>query len=102
MIKEARNLSSGEGQLVFDSQHVDADGKPLTVPNLFMICIPIFARGDLYRLLARLRYRKANGGLVFWFELWRHDLAFEQAFAEACDKVAAATGLPLFIGAPEA
>lgn len=102
VLKEARNLSSGTGQLVFDSQHVDADGKPLEVPSLFMICIPIFARSpDFYRLLARLRYRKAQGGVVFWFELWRVDLAFEQAFSEACEKVKAETGLPLFVAKPE-
>jgi len=102
VLKEARNLSSGEGQLTFDSQHVDADGKPLQVPNLFMICIPIFARSpDFYRLLARLRYRKAQGGLVFWFELWRADMAFEQAFTDACTRVADETALPLFTGTAE-
>lgn len=103
VLKEARNLSSGEGQLTFDSQHVDADGKPLSVPNMFMICIPIFARApDYYRLLARLRYRKASGGVVFWYELWRADLAFEQAFTAAIDLVREKTELPTFIGAPEA
>jgi len=102
VLKEARNLSSGEGQLTFDSQHVGADGKPLQVPNLFMICIPIFARSpDFYRLLARLRYRKAQGGLVFWFELWRADMAFEQAFTDACTRVADETALPLFTGTAE-
>lgn len=102
VLKEARNLSSGEGQLTFDSQHVDADGKPLQVPNLFMICVPIFARSpDFYRLLARLRYRKTQGGLAFWFELWRADMAFEQAFTDACAKVAEATALPLFTGTAE-
>lgn len=101
-LKEARNLSSGEGQLTFDSQHVDADGKPLSIPNMFMICIPIFARApDYYRLLARLRYRKANNGVVFWYELWRADLAFEQAFTAAIELVRTKTELPTFIGAPE-
>ncbi|WP_394658545.1 DUF2303 family protein [uncultured Novosphingobium sp.] len=101
-LKEARNLSSGEGQLTFTSEHVDADGKPLSIPNLFMILIPVFARSpDYYRLLARLRYRKANGGVVFWYELWRADLAFEQAFAEACAQVRERTTLPLFIGTAE-
>lgn len=102
-LKEARNLSTGEGQLTFTSEHVDADGKPLSVPNLFMICIPVFARApNYYRLLARLRYRKAPGGVVFWYELWRADLAFEEAFAEACEQVRTETGLPLFTGTAEA
>ncbi len=102
VLKEARNLSSGEGQLTFDSQHVDADGKPLSVPNMFMICIPIFARSpDFFRLLARLRYRKANNGVLFWYEIWRADLAFEQAFNAAIDKVRTETSLPTYIGSPE-
>lgn len=102
VLKEARNLSTGEGQLTFDSQHVDADGKPLSVPNMFMICIPIFARSpDFFRLLARLRYRKANGGVVFWYEIWRADLAFEQAFNAAIEQVRTETHLPTFIGSPE-
>lgn len=103
VLKEARNLSTGEGQLTFESTHVDADGKPLNIPNLFMITIPVFARSpDYFRLLARLRYRKAPGGVVFWYELWRADLAFEQAFAAACEQVKEQTGLPLFVGAAEA
>lgn len=103
VLKEARNLSTGEGQLTFESTHVDADGKPLSIPNLFMITIPVFARSpDHYRLLARLRYRKAPAGVVFWYELWRADLAFEQAFAEACAQVQEKTGLPLFVGTAEA
>lgn len=102
VLKEARKLSSGEAQLTFESSHTDADGKPLDVPRLFMIEIPIFARAaDVYRLIARLSYRKTNAGLVFWFELWRADLAFEQAFTEACTKVETETGLPLFVGSAE-
>lgn len=103
VLKEARNLSSGEGQLTFEASHTDADGKPLNIPNLFMICVPIFSRSpDFYRLLCRLRYRKTPGGVSFWYEIWRADLAFEQAFNDACDKVRADTGLPLFVGSPEA
>lgn len=102
VLKESRKLGSGEGQLTFEASHTDADGKPIDVPSLFMIQIPIFARSpDAYRLLARLRYRKTQAGVVFWYDLWRADLAFEQAFSEACAKVCAETELPLFVGAPE-
>lgn len=102
-VREVRNLSSGEAELVFTAEHVDANGAKLNLPNLFVICIPVFARSpDYYRLIARLRYRKSSSGIVFWYELWRPDLVFEQAFSEACDHVAAETGLPLFFGTPEA
>ncbi len=67
-----------------------------------MICVPVFARSPVfYQILARFRYRKSGTGLTFWFELWRPDLVFEQAFSEACDRASAETKLPIFIGAPE-
>ncbi len=103
VIKEARNLASGEAQFTFDSEHTDGDGKPLVLPTMFSITIPVFARSaDLFRLIARFRYRKTGDGLVFWYELWRPDLTFETAFNEALDTVAKETGLPIFVGAPEA
>ena len=103
VVREARNLTTGEAEVVFQSEHLDGSGNKLTLPNLFMICVPVFARSpDFYQILARFRYRKTAGGIVFWFDLWRPDLVFEQAFTEACTKVQTATKLPLFIGAPEA
>lgn len=102
VIKEAKNLSTGEAQFTFDSEHTDGDGKPLTLPTMFSITIPVFARSiDAFRLIARFRYRKTGEGLVFWYELWRPDLTFETAFNEAIDKVSTETGLPIFAGAPE-
>ena len=101
-VRETRNLSTGEGEILFQSEHVDASGAPLRVPNYFVICIPVLAQGAFYRIVARLRYRKTPGGLSFWYELWRPDLSFTDAFNEACDMVKADTGLPLFFGSPEA
>ncbi len=102
VIKEAKNLSTGEAQFTFDSEHTDGDGKPLTLPTMFSITIPVFARStEVFRLIARFRYRKTGEGLVFWYELWRPDLTFEIAFNEALDKVASETGLPIYAGSPE-
>lgn len=99
---EAVNLTSGETQLTFVSEHKQADGKPVDFPKLFSIVIPIFARSPIYyRIIARLRYRLANGKPVFWFELWRPDLTFEQAFNEALEQVEEETSLPIFAGSPE-
>lgn len=99
---EAVNLTTGETQLTFVSEHKQADGKPVDFPKLFSIVIPIFARSPIfYRIIARLRYRLANGKPVFWFELWRPDLTFETAFNEALDEVKEKTSLPIFAGSPE-
>lgn len=99
-VKEARNLASGEGQIVFETSHTDDDGKPIDIPTLFIITIPLFARGDYYRIAARLRYR-VRGGLQFWYELWKYDDVFEQAYLEACEQAKDNTKLPLFFGSPE-
>ena len=101
VVKDVRNLSSGEGQISFESEHTDGDGKPLNIPKLFIINIPVFARSDvLDRIVARLRYRKA-GSVNFWFELWRTDRVFDFAFDEALTKVREETELPVFVGTDE-
>lgn len=100
-VKEAINLSTGEAQIQFQAEHVDEYGAPLQVPNLFLIGIPVFKGGPLYRLAARLRYRKTAGPLSFFYELWRADRTFDHAFAEACERVRIETDLPLLFGRAE-
>ena len=100
-VGETVNLASGEGEISFVSTHTDATGKPLKVPNLFLIGIPVFKNGPAYRIAARLRYRKRDGGLTFWYELWRHEAVFDHAFGEALERVRKETGLPVLLGTPE-
>ncbi|HEY8604700.1 DUF2303 family protein [Tsuneonella suprasediminis] len=100
-IKEAINLKSGEAQVQFVAEHVDDAGQPLRVPGLFLIGIPVFNQGPIYRLAARLRYRKTPGGLVFFYQLWRADRTFDHSFREACERVRVETELPLLFGKPE-
>lgn len=100
-VSEAINLGSGEGQISFASEHTDRNGGALNVPGLFLIGIPVFKHGPLYRIAARLRYRKTVEGLKFWYELWRTDRTFDHAFGEACERVRVETGLPLLFGTPE-
>ncbi|MFZ2996249.1 DUF2303 family protein [Sphingobium sp.] len=100
-IREVRHLSSGEAQISFTSEHTDATGQPLRIPSLFLIAIPVFRNGPLYRIAARLRYRKTPAGVVFWYDLWRTDRVFDHAFKEACQRTEVETELPLFFGKPE-
>jgi len=101
-VGETVNLSSGEGEISFVSQHLDAKGAPLKVPNLFLIGIPVFKNGPAYRIAVRLRYRKSDGGLSFWYEMWRDDRVFDDAFTEALGRARDETGLPVLLGSPEA
>lgn len=101
VVKEAINLASGEAQVQFVSEHRDDQGQPLKVPGLFMIGIPVFAQGPIYRIAARLRYRKTPAGLVFFYQLWRADRTFDHAFREGCERARVETDLPLLFGQPE-
>ncbi|NBB37661.1 DUF2303 family protein [Sphingobium yanoikuyae] len=101
VIKEVVNLATGEGQILFSSEHSDSNGQPLRVPSLFLIAIPVFRNGPLYRLAARLRYRKTAEGILFWYDLWRADRVFDHAFKEGCERAQVETELPLLFGKPE-
>lgn len=102
VVKESTKLSSGEGEISFEAQHTDSEGRPLIVPTCFLLAIPVFRNDVPYQVLSRLRYRKTPQGLVFWFELWRTDRVFDDAFKRAADRAATETGAPLFLGSPEA
>lgn len=100
-VEEFRNPQSGEVRLKFTTEHRDGEGKPLAVPSCFLIAIPVFEVGAVYRLLVTLDYRLRGGALTWRVMLHRADLAFKDAFGEACDRAARSTGLPLFYGKAE-
>jgi hypothetical protein len=100
-VKEVRNLSTGEAQVQYETEHHDEGGAPLKVPQLFLIGIPVFDAGPAYRIAVRLRYRVSGPQITWSYELWRADLAFRHAFEEACRTARDETGLDLVYGAPE-
>jgi hypothetical protein len=96
------NRDTGESQIQFLNEHKDADGKPLNIPNLIIITIPVFLGGAPYRMAVRFRYRKTGGQVKFIMSVYNPEKAFEAAFNEAVAEATTATGLPLFMGTPEA
>jgi uncharacterized protein YfdQ (DUF2303 family) len=101
-VAQHANLTSGEGQIIFQTRHENPEtGGPVSIPSMFLITIPIFNNGPAYRLAARLRYRIKDGRPVFFYQLWRADRAFDDAFIEAVTRARDETGLPLFLGSPE-
>jgi hypothetical protein len=95
------DLQSGEGTLVYQTEHKDGSGNKLEVPPLFLIGIPVFERGTMYRLAVKLRYRLREGKVAWRADLHRPDKVFEHAFDQACGEVRAKTTLPLYHGSPE-
>jgi uncharacterized protein YfdQ (DUF2303 family) len=96
------NLQTGEAKVTFTEEHKDVSGAPITIPGAFIVGIPVFrGSSDRYQISTRLRYRKSNGALVWWFELYRADATFDFAFRDSCETVRAGTALPLYYGTPE-
>lgn len=101
VVKNAHVLSSGEVSMQFDEEHVGSDGKPLKVPSLFVIGIPVFRFGQSYRMAVRLRYRRQGGTILWYYNIFAAERVLDHAVQEAADRVQLETGLPLFYGTPE-
>lgn len=95
------NRDTGEGQIQFLNEHKDAEGQPLSIPNLIIIQVPIFRGGAPYRMTARFRYRKSGASVKFILSIYNPERAFEAAFDEAIATAQEQTDLPLFKGIPE-
>ena len=60
-----QNLTSGEVELAYQNEHREEAGAPLKVPSIFLLGIPVFDRGPMYRIPVRLRYRLAGSKLTW-------------------------------------
>lgn len=102
-VVEARNLSSGDGEIKFASEtSTEVAGDLVTIPGNFAVALPVFNGSETADvLLARLRYRREGGSVKLWYDLWRPDRVFDHAFNEALDKTMALTAVPLFRGQDE-
>ena len=96
------NRDTGEAEIQFLNEHKAKDGKPLNIPNLIVIAIPVFLGGAPYRMPVRFRYRKTGGEVKFILSVYNPEKAFEAAFSETVDTATTATALPTFLGTPEA
>lgn len=106
VIADIRTLQTGEGSIKFEenhqTSHKDSDGKPLKIPGLIMLSIPLFVGGANVRVPARLRYRASGGKITWSYHLYRWKEAFRVALEDDVERVGAETELPVFEGHPEA
>lgn len=100
-VQQAVNLSSGESTIAYASEHRDEVGGRVTVPSLFMIAVPVFDDGALYRFACRLRYRVKAGEIVWFYEIFQVSRSLRHALDELAVRVATQTDVPLFYGTPE-
>jgi uncharacterized protein YfdQ (DUF2303 family) len=100
-VKQAVNLSTGEVQIQYETQHQDERGAPLKVPTAFLIAIPVFRSGVLYQVPVRLRYSVRQGEISWRVELHKAEMMAEDAFNDVKLHATKETALPLFVGTPE-
>lgn len=100
-VKRIVSLATGQGEIQYASEHSDENGQKLTIPGLFLIQINLFKNGTPFRIPVRLRYRLKNQELLWGFQLYRPEKAFDLAYSDICDKVVKETGIPLFVGISE-
>lgn len=96
------NPDTGESTIGFVNEHRDPEGNPIQIPNLFLIAIPVFESGVMYRLPVRFQYRKSGPVIKFCLTVYDPRRAFDDALQEAAQIAQTGTDLPLFAGHPEA
>lgn len=99
--EQKTDLRGGTGGIVFTNEHRTETGEIFAPPDLFMLSLPIFSGGDSFSLPVRLKYRLKQRQVLFFYEIFRLDIAFELAFREACQSIADQTNIPLMVGTPE-
>lgn len=92
-IKQARTLQSGETELVFKEEHRDTDGRPVRVPGLFVIAIPVFDGGEIYALPVRLKYRATASGVSFKITMHKPERTFDDALKNMRDAIEKTTSI---------
>ena len=90
--------NTGESTVDFSSEHTDATGEKVKVPNMFLIVIPILKGGKSYQLPCRLRHRLKNGQIIWWYEVIDLDKAIAAAIDEELNKIKEDIALPVFYG----
>lgn len=97
------NPKTGERTVSFAEEHTthDKDGRKVTVPDAFLLRVPVW-EGETSQLIpVRLQYRSKGGALNWFMTLveWRRVIRF--AVKTEAERVRDATSLPLFYGQPK-
>lgn len=100
-VVDQRKRDDGTFQLSFAEQHTNEKGEPLRIPNGFLLGIPVFVDGPLYAIPVRLRYRIAEGKVLWTLALHNADTAKREAVTEAAEHFASETSIPVFFGTAE-
>lgn len=104
-VKQGARLQSGERQVIFTTEHTNANGDPVDIPGLFMIAVRPFLEGDCpvepARFVGRIRYRIKGGAIVWFYQLYQWKEVLRERVHLDLARAAKETELPVFEGTPE-
>jgi uncharacterized protein YfdQ (DUF2303 family) len=93
-------LDNGQVQLTYVETVSGAQAKSTaTIPETFVLGVAPFEGADRYKLVARLRYRLAEGKVSLWFELLRPEDIVREAWLTVMQSIAEGTGVMTLAGA---
>lgn len=100
--KQGVRLQTGERQVEFSEDHVNAKGEKVSIPGVFMVSVRAFVDGEAVRIPARLRYRIAGGDIKWLYQLYRWEFFLREQVQRDLEEAAQKTALPSYEGMPEA
>lgn len=86
-------LNNGQVQLTYTEEikGTAAQGT-IQIPETFTLGLPVYLNGSAYKIVARLRYRIAQGGkLTFWFRMNAVERIVQDAFNDVAKAIQAQT-----------
>lgn len=97
------NLKSGERKLGFNEtlNATAGPGEEMSIPDKFVIKLPIFLNQAPVEVTCRLRFRINGGKLTMWFDMVRVDEMLAAEFERARLGVQEATGAEILLGAKQ-
>jgi hypothetical protein len=100
-VEQVVDPQSGEVTFNYTSAHTANRGSDrIKIPGLFILQIPVFEKGDVFRLPVRLRYR-VNGPSITWsFKIINLDKARDTAIEDMKKLLTEALPISTFFGVP--
>jgi hypothetical protein len=86
-IETKLDLQSGETQLQYTEEHTGAGGRPVKIPALFYIRIPVFFGQDPVLIGVKLRYRSGGGQVLWSYSMFAPEMIVRDEFAKACKTI---------------
>jgi len=94
-------LDNGSIQFGYTEEIKGSFGRDkLEVPERFTVSIPVYVGSERVSMVARLRYRIADGKLTFWYDLLRAEAVEREGFLTTHRAIAQTLAITIINGSP--